>query len=94
MPKLFQTAEMLREAFRERATKPSADGAPARRPPCVSDLRVSMQSRTRAYFLPLCGELEECAGARDIPEGGGGEGGKKDLEDFFFEKEESVSEKG
>jgi hypothetical protein len=53
-----------------------------------------MQSRTRAYFLPLCGELEECAGARDIPDGGGGEGGKKDLEDFFFEKEESVSEEG
>ena len=86
MPRLFQTAEMRLEAFRERATKPSADGAPARRPSCVSDLRASIQSRARVYSLPLCGELEECAGARDVPEGGGGEGGKKDLIDFFLRK--------
>jgi len=78
------------EAFRERATKPSADGAPARRPFCVSDLRASTQRHERACSLPLCSELEEREGARDVPEGREAEREKKKKtsKTFFLRRQE------
>ena len=80
--RLAKLPKLRLEKRRARATKPSLDGAPAPRPSRVSDLRASTQRRERGCSLPLCGELEGCAAARDVPEGRGGEGKKKDLEDF------------
>ena len=80
--KLPKRVFSLSRGIPRRATKPSADGVPARRPSCVSDLCASTQRRLRVCSLPLCGELEERGGARDIPEGREAEGKKKTSKTF------------
>ena len=65
--------------------------APARRCSGVSDLRASTQSCERACAVPLCGELEESASARDVPREGGRREKKRTSKEFFRRKREGVT---